>query len=130
MLNGRASKQCVGIEDDDDEDEAVIVVGSELEEEVEEKDRKKKLQRDLVFPAEDGAASVAESGVDDVGLDLEVDSDEIDQVGGVGMDSTDLGGGDDDVAGALSGEEGLDVGLASEVEQERRGVDSRRRRSG
>lgn len=63
---------------------------------------------------EDGAA--AQRGVDDVGLDLEVGGDEVGGEGGVGVDAADLGGGEDDVARVLGGEEGLDVGLAGEVE--------------
>uniref|UniRef100_A0A8R7R825 Uncharacterized protein n=1 Tax=Triticum urartu TaxID=4572 RepID=A0A8R7R825_TRIUA len=62
----------------------------------------------------DGAA--AERGVDDVGLDLEVGGDEVGGEGGVGVDAADLGGGEHDVAGPLGGEEGLDGGLAGEVE--------------
>jgi hypothetical protein len=62
----------------------------------------------------DGAA--LERRVDDVGLDLEVGGDEVAGVGGVGVDAADLGGGEDHVAGLLGGEEGLDVGLAGEVE--------------
>ena len=62
----------------------------------------------------DGAG--AQRGVDDVGLDLEVGGDEVGGEGGVGVDAADLGGGEDDVARALGGEEGLDVGLAGEVE--------------
>ncbi|CAL5049018.1 unnamed protein product [Urochloa decumbens] len=62
----------------------------------------------------DGAA--AERGVDDVGLDLEVGGDEVGGEGGVGVDAADLGGRQDNVAGLLRGEEGLDVGLAGEVE--------------
>ncbi|EAZ15576.1 hypothetical protein OsJ_30987 [Oryza sativa Japonica Group] len=45
-----------------------------------------------------------------------VGSDEVDREGGVGVDAADLGGGEDDVAWELYGEEGLDVGLLGEVE--------------
>lgn len=57
-----------------------------------------------------------EGGGDDVGLDLEVDGDEIGGVGLVGVDAADLCGGEDDVLGLLRGEEGVDGGLGGEVE--------------
>lgn len=60
--------------------------------------------------------SGSEGGVDDVGLDLEVDGDEVGGEGRVGVDPADLGGGEEDVAGAVEEEEGLDGGLAGEVE--------------
>lgn len=63
-----------------------------------------------------GHRSRSERGVDDIGLDLEVDGDEIRGKVGVGVDAADLGGGEEDVAGAVEEEEGLDVGLAGEVE--------------
>lgn len=59
---------------------------------------------------------MAVGGVDDIGLDLEVDRDEFGRVGVVGVDAADLGGGEDDVAGAVAGEEVVDGGLAGEVE--------------
>lgn len=62
----------------------------------------------------DGAAP--ERGVDDVGLDLEICGDEVGGEGGVGVDASDLGGGEDDIAGLLGSEEGLNVGLAGQVE--------------
>lgn len=55
-------------------------------------------------------------GVDDVGLDLEIDGDEIRRVGVVGVNAADFSGGEDHESGFLGGEEGLDVGLAGEVE--------------
>ena len=60
--------------------------------------------------------AVSVSGVDHVGLDLEIDGDEVGWVGVVGVDPTDFGGGEDDVSRLLCGEEGFDVGLVSEVE--------------
>lgn len=59
---------------------------------------------------------VFESGGDDVGLDLEVDGDEVGWVGVVGVDAADFGGGEDDVVWGVGGEEGIDGGLGSEVE--------------
>lgn len=55
-------------------------------------------------------------GSDDVGLDLEVDGDEIGWVGVVGVDAADFRGGEDDVVGLLGGEEGVNGGLGGEVE--------------
>lgn len=57
-----------------------------------------------------------EGGGDDVGLDLEVDGDEIGGVGVVGMDSAHFSGGEDHVLGFVLGEEGVDSGLRCEVE--------------
>lgn len=57
-----------------------------------------------------------EGGGDDVGLDLEVDGDEIGGVGVVGVDSADFSGGEDHVLGFVLGEEGVDGRLRCEVE--------------
>lgn len=57
-----------------------------------------------------------ERGGDDVGLDLEVDGQEIGGVGFVGVDAADFGGGEDDVVGLVIGEEGVDGGLDGQVE--------------
>lgn len=51
-----------------------------------------------------------------VGLDLEVGDDEVGWEGGDGVDATDLGGNEDDIARELGGEEGLDVELLVEAE--------------
>lgn len=60
--------------------------------------------------------AVAVGGVNDVGLDLEVDTDELGWIGLVGVDAADLGRGEDDEPGLLGSEEGLDIVLAGEVE--------------
>lgn len=60
--------------------------------------------------------STAVGGVDDVGLDLEVSSDEIDGEGGVGMDASNLGGTEDHVLRAVFEEEGLYFRLTGEIE--------------
>lgn len=53
-----------------------------------------------------------------VGLDLEVGDDEVGREGGDGVNATDLGGNEDDIARELGGEEGLDVELPVEAELE------------
>lgn len=55
-------------------------------------------------------------GEDDIGLDEKINSDEIGGVGGVGENAADLGGSEEDEMGAVDGEEGLDIGLAGEIE--------------
>lgn len=59
---------------------------------------------------------MAVGGVDDVGLDLEVDGDEVGGVGVVGVDSADFCGGEEHELWLLGGEEQFDVVLAGEVE--------------
>lgn len=59
---------------------------------------------------------MAVGGVDDVGLDLEVDSDEIRRIRVVGVDSADLRGCEDHESRPLGGEERFDVALARQVE--------------
>lgn len=59
---------------------------------------------------------MGEGGGDDVGLDLEVDGDEIGRVGLVRVDAADLRGGEDDEPGLVRGEEGVDGGLGGEIE--------------
>lgn len=59
---------------------------------------------------------MAVSGVDDVGLNLEVDGDEISRICIVGVDTAHFGSGKDDELGLLGGEEGLDVVLAGQIE--------------
>jgi hypothetical protein len=54
--------------------------------------------------------------MNDVGLDGEFVADEFGGVGVIGMDATDFGRGEEDVAGFFGGEEGFDSGLAGEVE--------------
>ena len=60
--------------------------------------------------------AMAVGGVDDVGLDLEVDGDEIRRIRVVGVDSADLRGGEDHESRPLGGEERFDVALARQVE--------------
>lgn len=55
-------------------------------------------------------------GVDDVGLNGEVVADEFGRIFVVGMDATDLGGSEEDVAGLFGGKKGFDRGLVGEVE--------------
>lgn len=57
-----------------------------------------------------------EGGGDYVGLDLEVDGDEVGGVSAVGVDSADFSGGEDDVLGLVGGEKLVDGGLRCEVE--------------
>jgi hypothetical protein len=67
----------------------------------------------------DGKLLVVTKGVgrvDDVGLHHQVVVDEVSRIGVVGMDATDLGGGQVDLAGALFGKEGLHGGLVAQVE--------------
>ena len=54
--------------------------------------------------------------MDHIGLDLEIDGDEVCGVRVVGVDPADFGGGEDDVDWLLLCEEGFDVGLAGEIE--------------
>lgn len=60
--------------------------------------------------------AMGEGGSDDVGLDLEIDSDEISRVGVVGVDAANFCRGEDDIVGFLGGEEGVDGGLDGEIE--------------
>lgn len=57
----------------------------------------------------------AVGGVDDVGLDLEVEGDEVGRISVVGVNATDFCGGEDYELGGFGGKEGLDVGLAGEI---------------
>uniref|UniRef100_A0A7C8YQX8 Uncharacterized protein n=1 Tax=Opuntia streptacantha TaxID=393608 RepID=A0A7C8YQX8_OPUST len=57
-----------------------------------------------------------EGGVNDVGLDLEIDSDEIGRVSVVSVNSADFCGGKGDELRLLGGEEGVDGGLDCEIE--------------
>jgi hypothetical protein len=58
---------------------------------------------------------VVESRVDDVGLHHQVVVDEVGRIGVVGMNATDLGCGQVDLAGALFGKEVLHRGLVAQV---------------
>ena len=55
-------------------------------------------------------------GFDEVEFNLQVVADELGAIGVIGQDAADLGRGDDDDFGLLSGEEGLHLGLASQIE--------------
>lgn len=59
---------------------------------------------------------MTERGIDDVGLDLEVDGDEIGRISIVGVDAANFGSSKDDIIRLLGGEEGVDIGLTSEIE--------------
>lgn len=52
---------------------------------------------------------MTERGIDDVGLDLEVDGDEIGRISIVGVDAANFGSSKDDVIRLLGGEEGVDI---------------------
>ena len=54
--------------------------------------------------------------MDDVGLDLEVNCDEVGGVGVVGVDSAEFCGSEDDLARLHGSEEGVDGGLDGKVE--------------
>ena len=55
-------------------------------------------------------------GVDDVGLNGQVAADEVGRVGVVGVNTTHLGGGEEDVVGLLLGKEGVGGVFVGEVE--------------
>lgn len=56
---------------------------------------------------------MTERRIDDVGLDLEIDGDEIGGVSVVGVDAADFCGCKDDIIRLLRGEESVDIGLTS-----------------
>lgn len=60
--------------------------------------------------------SMDEGAVNDVGLDLEIDGDEIGRVSVVSVDSANFCGGEDHELRLLGGEEGVDGGLDCEIE--------------
>lgn len=64
---------------------------------------------------EEFSGVVFEGGGDDVGLDLEVDCDEVGRVSVVGVDAANLSRGKDDVLWFVGGEKGIDGGLRCEV---------------
>lgn len=61
--------------------------------------------------------------VDDVGLNLKVNGDEICGESGVSVDAADLGGAEDNVARALSSKEGLDFRLTGKIKLRTRADD-------
>lgn len=56
-----------------------------------------------------------EGGGDDIGLDLEVDRDEIGGISVVGVDPANFGGGEDDIFRLVVREEGVNGGLGCQV---------------